>query len=1133
VSNEASNDANDDCTRRWKPAFKRSAWFTRGWTLQELIAPTSVEFFSHEGVFLGSRTTLEQTIYEITGIAIEALRGAPLSQFTKDERLSWASKRKTKRGEDAAYCLLGIFNVFIPPIYGEGRQNALARLEEQIGKNSKSKLVPLIDLHKHMLMDSLRFGQIDARHITIKRAHAKTCKWLLSNHRYRSWLDSSMPVEHHSFLWIRGKPGAGKSTLMKFALADATKTLRSTIVISFFFNARGDELEKSTLGMFRALILQLLEQIPELQSAFEALGIPASKISIEYEWSVEMLHKLLEEAVQRLTGTSVVCFIDALDECEEQQIRDMVAFFEHLGDLSVPASTPIQICFSSRHYPNITIQNGLSLVLEVQEGHSQDIIKYVESELKIGESKAAQQIRLDLVRKASGVFMWVVLVVDILRKEYDRGRVHALRKRLDEIPADLHELFSDILTRDSRDQEDLILCIQWVLYAKEPLSPEQLYYAILAGVEPDALGKWDPKETTEDSIRRFILDASKGLTEITRSGYKKVQFIHESVRDYFIKEAGLANIWPALKDNFEGQSHERIKTCCFNYMEQNAESLLETSERLDNLSEASPREAKVLRNAVADAFPLLKYAVQNILYHADRAEGARIAQQEFIRDFPMKRWHKFNNLIDRDRSYRYMGAGSILYTLAERNMSRLIRGQPFVTSCFDTCEERYGAPIFAAIATGSKEVVHEFVDAFYGDENEKGHNHRMYAQYYQDAKGQNLLGPGFIFPKGSIVRFLMNLGNEAIHSLALRACESKRNTKDYDRHMHLCLAAAGGHRAMVELLLNMSTDCVNSRTNDGSTPILLAAGTGHEATVELLLRTKGIDPNPKDVDGVTPILLAASNGHRNTVQMLLRNSTIDVNTKDNQGSTAILLAAKNGHKDTVELLLGVTGINPDPVNRHGSTPLLVAAANGHKDIVELLLGTGKVDVDAMDKIKSRPLLLATAHGYRDIVRLLLDTGKADVNAKDIKGYAALSLATLSGREDTVQVLLTSDNVDVNTTDSGGNTPIIIAARNGTKKVAELLLATGKVKVNTMNHLRDSALSLAIEHRHEDLVELLTTIGKADINQQRYIKPAPSNSDYRPNRPDPAVLQDGEEVGFSRFSSRPSFEKPYFTRTTRN
>jgi hypothetical protein len=112
----------------WEVPFQSSKWFTRGWTLQELIAPSSVEFFTAEGLRLGDKSSLEHYLLDITGIALQALRGGPLSQFDFYERMSWAATRETTKEEDAAYSLLGIFEVSMPVIYGEGRKRALARL---------------------------------------------------------------------------------------------------------------------------------------------------------------------------------------------------------------------------------------------------------------------------------------------------------------------------------------------------------------------------------------------------------------------------------------------------------------------------------------------------------------------------------------------------------------------------------------------------------------------------------------------------------------------------------------------------------------------------------------------------------------------------------------------------------------------------------------------------------------------------------------------------------------------------------------------------------------------------------------------------------------------------------------------
>ncbi|KIW17801.1 hypothetical protein PV08_04996 [Exophiala spinifera] len=133
VSRPTLNIVNTSEEPLWEKQFRNSRWFTRGWTLQELIAPRTVEFFSKERCLLGDKRSLEEIIHGTTGIALEALRGGrPLQEFGVDERMSWAKHRNTSRPEDAAYSLLGIFGVYMPPIYGEGRGGALRRLWKEL-----------------------------------------------------------------------------------------------------------------------------------------------------------------------------------------------------------------------------------------------------------------------------------------------------------------------------------------------------------------------------------------------------------------------------------------------------------------------------------------------------------------------------------------------------------------------------------------------------------------------------------------------------------------------------------------------------------------------------------------------------------------------------------------------------------------------------------------------------------------------------------------------------------------------------------------------------------------------------------------------------------------------------------------
>jgi hypothetical protein len=131
---DVSKSASDPkmCRSAWEADFRQSRWFTRGWTLQELLAPSSVIFYSSQHARLGNKQSLAGIISETTGIPACALRGRSLDTFSVEQRMSWAAKRHTTVPEDGAYCLLGIFNIFMPLIPGEGKSSAMKRLKREI-----------------------------------------------------------------------------------------------------------------------------------------------------------------------------------------------------------------------------------------------------------------------------------------------------------------------------------------------------------------------------------------------------------------------------------------------------------------------------------------------------------------------------------------------------------------------------------------------------------------------------------------------------------------------------------------------------------------------------------------------------------------------------------------------------------------------------------------------------------------------------------------------------------------------------------------------------------------------------------------------------------------------------------------
>jgi hypothetical protein len=112
-------------------SFAYARWFSRGWCLQELIAPSKVEFYALDWTLLGTKWSLQNIITKITAIPSQALFSRNLDQYSIAQRMSWAANRKTSRVEDEAYCLLGIFDIQMPLIYGEGRKSFI-RLQTEI-----------------------------------------------------------------------------------------------------------------------------------------------------------------------------------------------------------------------------------------------------------------------------------------------------------------------------------------------------------------------------------------------------------------------------------------------------------------------------------------------------------------------------------------------------------------------------------------------------------------------------------------------------------------------------------------------------------------------------------------------------------------------------------------------------------------------------------------------------------------------------------------------------------------------------------------------------------------------------------------------------------------------------------------
>ena len=180
-----------------EPSFAKSLWFTRGWTLQEIIAPIEIEFFDREWNSIGTKLELIGELRSITGIDTNILNGRDEVQTASiAKRMSWAAHRTTTRIEDQAYCLLGIFGVNMPMLYGE-REAAFIRLQEEIMKYSDDhslfawesaecqwmkpfKYPNFLGRHRGLLAESpLEFAK--SRHIRPNRRYEESAPYAMTN----------------------------------------------------------------------------------------------------------------------------------------------------------------------------------------------------------------------------------------------------------------------------------------------------------------------------------------------------------------------------------------------------------------------------------------------------------------------------------------------------------------------------------------------------------------------------------------------------------------------------------------------------------------------------------------------------------------------------------------------------------------------------------------------------------------------------------------------------------------------------------------------------------------------------------------------------------------------------------------
>jgi ankyrin repeat protein len=847
------------------------------------------------------------------------------------------------------------------------------------------------------ILQSLKFDEMSDRFSTINPAHARTCHWLVEREEYKAWQDMAKSLEHNGLLWIKGKPGAGKSTLMKWAFQYAQKSHEEDTLISFFFNARGEGLERSTEGMYRSLLAQLLEKVPRLQSVLD-------KQRQRDSWPIEMLSGLFHEAIIALGNDRLTCYIDALDECSEAEIRNMIEVFEELTESAIAESVNFRVCFSSRHYPRISINTCLELVLEGQEGHEGDIAAYIQKRLKVS-ARSKSKMAIEIQQRASGIFLWVCLVIRILNEDIDRGDASKIKARLEEIPDGLDELFQDIITRGTREDTHLIPTLQWIMFTQRPLTCRELYHAIIY-THNNELGLVSEHEKfSTENAENFLLNSTKGLAETTRGNQPKVQFIHESVRDY-LRTTGFRNLAPRLNENLSGLTHEFLKQRCLEFV---SEKVCRHISLPATLPKAKSAEAEKLRARSKEDLPFLEYAVSNVLYHAERACAHQVSQINFVKAFPLATWTSLNNLHEKHMIRRYTSSVTLPYVLADKGTMLLLSTESQQRDPdFSISQERHRTLLGAAVYERHTEIVKLVLE-------------RGAIKHCPASELERLLKLAVKKRAPDMLHLLIEDGKQLVSKKILESI--------------LIETSSEGNTEIAQVLLDNGAD-INAQGGHYGNALQAASAEGHKETVQVLL-DKGADVNAQGGHYGNALRAASAGGHKETVQVLLDKGA-DVNTRGGRFGNALRAASAGGHKETVQVLLDKGADINTQSGRYGNA-LYAASARGHKETVQVLFDNG-ADADAHGGDYGNPLQAASAGGHKETVQVLLDKG-ADVNAQGGLYGNALQAASAGGHKETAQVLL-DKGADVNAQGGLYGNALQAASTKGREEIVRLLRALG-------------------------------------------------------------------------------------------
>ncbi|KAF2787773.1 hypothetical protein K505DRAFT_379365 [Melanomma pulvis-pyrius CBS 109.77] len=416
---------------------------------------------------------------------------------------------------------------------------------KQVGGEIRNRVDKLVRKHQEELsrehadfLQSLR-NEVSEESYSgndVKDPHDDTCGWLLDRNVFRDWLSIGQGL-----FWVKGKPGSGKSVLIKYLMEDPdgllNRYLGSTVRVvkaGYFFRVTRTTLERRTDGLLRALLYQIFYREKtiyqkSLSTLREIRGPGHNANSVN--WTNRQLNTIFESIFRGQRGTNhpirMIFFIDALDECVESELESVMHCLHKMMSKAQEAGVNLGICMSCRPLNSFDREiYQASGWLSLQKENRDAIHTFIKEEL----ASKSDTRRVDnyygrfaerVAERADGVFLWVALVVPRLRRKIDNGgTLRELEELLDDIPKDLRELFVDILKRiPGSELEDTMRILQLATLVRRRLSLDEFQHAL--AFQPnstyDSIKAWkDSPDYLEDGqmVMARLQYYSGGLLEV-------------------------------------------------------------------------------------------------------------------------------------------------------------------------------------------------------------------------------------------------------------------------------------------------------------------------------------------------------------------------------------------------------------------------------------------------------------------------------------------------------------------------------------------------------------------------------------------------------------------------------------------